>query len=430
MKVEILPFDPSWSIKYNQEAKKIKSICSDNILTIEHAGSTSIDNLASKPVIDIYIGTKSIYNADKIIEDFINMGYVYVKEYENELPFRRFFRKDINGKREFNVHITEADHEFRNSDLMFKDYLILNENVKKDYENLKLKLSKYEWNNVNDYTEAKSSFCSRVKQEALNYFSKLYEKTESIATYNMYNNATEEASKKANFKLFRNNLLTAIKSEIFPGFSLNRVMGLKYIDEDILDTADKFYEGLSGKFALQIPPNALNEKSRLLLNSRDYKYANSWVTFYRNTEPIKTNGTEFKIQEIGKEYALKFGKMLNEVFSFPSEFDEISASVVGSANWYTYMAFDKDRPVGAASIYIDGDFAFLAFANVLPEYRNKGLQHELLKIRIDTARNNRVKWVFLNTADSLPEKPNPSYWNVLRCGFRLLYRRPNFIKVL
>lgn len=430
MKIEILPFDQNWSKKYNQEAEKIKSICSDNILTIEHGGSTSIDNLASKPVIDIYIGTKSINHADKMIDDFISMGYEYVKEYENEMPFRRFFRKDINGKREFNVHITQADHEFRNSDLMFKDYLILNKNVKNDYENLKLKLSKYEWNNVNDYTEAKSSFCRRVKQEALNYFSKHYEKTESIATYNMYSNASGEASEKAKFKLFRNNSLTAIKSEIFQGFSLNRVMGFEYIDEDILDTVERFYEGLSGKFALQIPPIALNEKSRLLLNSKDYKYANSWVTFYRNTEPIKTKGTEFEIKEIGKEYALIFGKMLNEVFSFPSEFDEISALVVSSANWYTYMAFNKDQPAGAASVFIDGEFAFFAFANVLPEYRNKGLQNELLKIRIDTARNNGVKWVFLDTADSLPEKPNPSYWNALRCGFRLLYRRPNFIKVL
>jgi GrpB-like predicted nucleotidyltransferase (UPF0157 family) len=135
MKIEISPYNPEWKAKYLAESEKIKKACGDKILIIEHAGSTSVEGLAAKPVIDIYIGAKSLADAHSMIEPMTSLGYEYVTKFENELPFRRYFRKITNGRREFHIHITPAPHPFRNIDLMFRDYITVNQKAKTEYEN-------------------------------------------------------------------------------------------------------------------------------------------------------------------------------------------------------------------------------------------------------------------------------------------------------
>ena len=133
--------------------------------------------------------------------------------------------------------------------------------------------------------------------------------------------------------------------------------------------------------------------------------------------------------EIGKKHAGIFAYMSNEIFSFPHETDGIFASTIGKNDWIAFMAFNHDVPVGAASVCITGDTAYLSFANVLPAYRRRGVQSALLAKRVDAARERGVKWIVVDTAENSDEHPNPSYWNMLRHGFRLLYNRPNYVKI-
>ncbi len=429
MKVEVVLYNPDWKQKYLTESELIKKACGDKILIIEHAGSTSVEGLAAKPIVDIYIGTKSLADAHAMIEPMLTLGYEYIDKFEDELPFRRYFRKIVNGKRAFHIHATPAPHYFRNIDLMFRDYVSVNPNAKAEYENLKLELAKVEWEDeMLSYNKAKDEVCLRIKKEALNYFGKMYEETEAEATYLTHIYASEEAKQKAKFKMLRDGELTAIRTDIFPGFSLNRALGITEINETFLDRIEDFYKGREGKFALQIPPNVLDESKIDLLKSRGYSYTNSWVTFYRDSSPIETKGTSLTVKEIGKEHAMIFGHMLNEVFSFPHEFDEIAASTTGAKDWVTFMAFDGDIPAGSASVCITGETAYFSFAHVLPEYRRRGIQGELMKKRIDAARKRGAKWIFVDTAENSEENPNPSYWNMLRHGFRLMYHRSNYVK--
>ena len=93
------------------------------------------------------------------------------------------------------------------------------------------------------------------------------------------------------------------------------------------------------------------------------------------------------------------------------------------------MAFDGDKPAGSASVYLSGDSGYLSFGNVLPEYRSRGVQSDLLSRRINAARERGVKWLYVDTGESTDENPNPSYWNILRKGFRMLYHRLNYFKI-
>ena len=429
MKTEVVPYDPAWKEKYLREALAIKKKCGDRILTIEHAGSTSVEGLAAKPVIDIYIGTRTLDDAHSLITPLTELGYEYYKDFEEVLPFRRYFRKFIDGKRSFHIHATPAGHYFRNIDLIFRDYVSVNKAAAKEYEDLKLKLADIDFEEPQGYNHAKDELCLKLKAEALKYFGTMFERTESEATYLMHKFADDASMKKAGFRLLRRDNLTAIRSDIFPGFSLNRALGMSKIDNEFLDSIDDFYSGKSGKYAIQIPPELMNDEKIELLKERNYNYVNSWVTFYRDTSPIESRGTDLDIREVTKENASDFAYMLNEVFGFPHEFDGVISSTVGTEPWINFMAFDGSKPAGSAGICITGETAYLSFANVLPEYRRRGIQGELLKRRIDTARERGVKWVFVDTGEDSEENPNPSYWNILRSGFRLMYNRPNYVRI-
>ena len=58
-KIEVTDYRPEWESMFKEEAKKIKKILGKNCIGIYHIGSTSVKNMASKPIIDIMPDRKS-----------------------------------------------------------------------------------------------------------------------------------------------------------------------------------------------------------------------------------------------------------------------------------------------------------------------------------------------------------------------------------
>jgi GrpB-like predicted nucleotidyltransferase (UPF0157 family) len=249
MKIEISPYNPAWKDKYKTEAAIIKQKCGNHFITIEHAGSTSVEGLAAKPTIDIYIGTKTLLDAHNMINDMTALGYEYVTKYEKALPFRRYFiKKHQNPELEdlYHVHVTPAAHPFRIEDLLFRDYISVNSSARKDYESLKLNLSEIDWEQRIDYNTAKDETCQRIKKESKKFFGELYEQTESKATFLMHKFASKEACRKAKFSMHHKDSVTAVRTDIFTGFSLNRALGFTEMNSDVLYQMEKFFAGKTG----------------------------------------------------------------------------------------------------------------------------------------------------------------------------------------
>ena len=51
--VKLEKYNPKWKDMYLEEEKKLKEMFGDLALAIEHIGSTSIEGLSAKPIIDI-----------------------------------------------------------------------------------------------------------------------------------------------------------------------------------------------------------------------------------------------------------------------------------------------------------------------------------------------------------------------------------------
>jgi len=78
--VKVVPYSYEWKELYIQEEKLLYSLIGKYVLDIQHVGSTSIESLDSKPIIDIAAGVKSlIISILGIILDCIRMHWLSIQ---------------------------------------------------------------------------------------------------------------------------------------------------------------------------------------------------------------------------------------------------------------------------------------------------------------------------------------------------------------
>ena len=153
---------------YQEEEKKIKKILKDNLVFIEHIGSTSIPNLKSKPIIDILISVNSLEDVDLKKNEFEKNGYEYMGEFG--IKNRRYLRKG-GYERTHQIHIFHKDDEFNlNRHLAFKKYLLTHPDVCKEYGDLKEKLALKFPYDIDGYCDGKEEFIKKHEALALKEF--------------------------------------------------------------------------------------------------------------------------------------------------------------------------------------------------------------------------------------------------------------------
>lgn len=167
MKVIISEYSPEWPEMFERERKSLEATIGAGAGIIEHVGSTSVSGLAAKPVIDIMIGLHDFSIADKLVPEIVALGYQYVPEYEEVMPYRRYFRKTAGGTSTHHIHMVQAGGEFWQRHLLFRDYLRAYPDVASAYAVLKKELARLDWDDVNDYADAKTAFIRNIENRAV-----------------------------------------------------------------------------------------------------------------------------------------------------------------------------------------------------------------------------------------------------------------------
>ena len=171
--IRIADYDPDWPLKFQAEKARLLDVIEPYVAAIEHMGSTAVPGLAAKPVIDIMVCVRTLAEADAhCIEPIVALGYEYVPRFEDEMPFRRYFRKDnAAGRRSHQIHLVEIGGEFWERHLLFRDYLRAHPEAAREYEALKSDLAP-QFSNVNEYAEAKGVFVRSIEAKARQWKSK------------------------------------------------------------------------------------------------------------------------------------------------------------------------------------------------------------------------------------------------------------------
>jgi GrpB-like predicted nucleotidyltransferase (UPF0157 family) len=131
--VVIVDADPTWPVQFDQLAADLHAALGRTALSIEHVGSTSVPDLAAKPVIDIDLTVADTRHEDDYVPALVAIGYwLVIREpgwYEH-----RCLRLD---KPRVNLHVWEPDCPEAVRHQLFRDWLRTHPNDRRAYEDAK-----------------------------------------------------------------------------------------------------------------------------------------------------------------------------------------------------------------------------------------------------------------------------------------------------
>ncbi len=152
-----------WKTWYNEEQKRLCGILSGMKARISHIGSTAIENIWAKPIIDILIEVPLENDISQVKGLITQNGYICMAENAQSISFNKGYTENGFAEKVFHLHLR---HWGDNDELYFRDYLNDHPMVARDYEKLKLSLWKCYEHNRDGYTNAKHDFVSEYTQKA------------------------------------------------------------------------------------------------------------------------------------------------------------------------------------------------------------------------------------------------------------------------
>ena len=164
-KVEVVPHDPNWLNLFETESNQIAIALGENAIAIHHIGSTSIEAIYAKPIIDILVKVGSITKVDKQNSSMQLLGYQCMGEFR--IKGRRFFLKDNpGGIRTHHIHIFEIGSIQIARHLAFRDYLNIHIEAALAYSSLKRSLAAKYPDDIEGYMDGKHDFIQEIDRKA------------------------------------------------------------------------------------------------------------------------------------------------------------------------------------------------------------------------------------------------------------------------
>lgn len=161
----LVEHDDKWKIWYNEECQRIYDFLTDDItdVKISHIGSTAIDHIWAKPIIDILVEIPLAEDIRKVKDVIAQNGYLCMSENEKKISFNKGYTENGFAEKVFHLHLRYLGD---NDELYFRDYLNEHPAIAKEYEKLKLSLWKTYEHDRDGYTEAKREFVSEYTKKA------------------------------------------------------------------------------------------------------------------------------------------------------------------------------------------------------------------------------------------------------------------------
>jgi GrpB-like predicted nucleotidyltransferase (UPF0157 family) len=155
--VELAPSDPDWPRRFELLAGELRRALGPDATAIEHVGSTAVEGLQAKPILDIAVGLASEAEADRVIETLEGLGYDFRGDAGAEGGLV-FVLDSIPMRRVAHVHVVRHGDEQWSRYLAFRDRLRSDPAARADYARLKRALANRFPNDRRAYTDGKDAF--------------------------------------------------------------------------------------------------------------------------------------------------------------------------------------------------------------------------------------------------------------------------------
>ena len=157
-----------------EKQKLLNCINKENVIRINHIGSTSVEGLIAKPIVDILLEINTETEIEQLEDILLYNGWLLMSS-ENKpfmkMSFNKGYTKQGFAEKVYHLHVRYYGDW---NELYFRDYLIEHKEVAEEYEELKLGLIEEYEHDRDGYTDAKSDFILKYTQKAKEEYDNKY----------------------------------------------------------------------------------------------------------------------------------------------------------------------------------------------------------------------------------------------------------------
>lgn len=163
--VVLREYDLKYKELFEFERQALLEILGDEVIDIQHVGSTAIPSILSKPILDIVVAVKDIGKIAEIEEKMVKNQYISKGMISGAQDKYQFLKGD-NKKRFCHIYITELNSESWYRYVFFRDYMNSHIEEAYEYERLKEKLARLYPDDRRNYTKHKGDYIDSVIEKA------------------------------------------------------------------------------------------------------------------------------------------------------------------------------------------------------------------------------------------------------------------------
>lgn len=171
-KISIEEYSPAWQQDFYQLRAVYQSRLGSYVIGIEHVGSTSVEGLSAKPILDIDLIVADSLLLKPVIKALEYLDYQYIGDLG--IPGREAFKRasahtptDGSGRTwpAHNLYVCLATSVSLKNHLAFRNYLRSHPAKAKAYGELKRKLAAENPHNISAYVGGKTDFITGILKE-------------------------------------------------------------------------------------------------------------------------------------------------------------------------------------------------------------------------------------------------------------------------
>jgi len=166
--LEISEYRPEWEHMFELEKGRLAVAFGSFAVRIDHVGSTAIEGMRAKPIVDIQISVRELHPISAYKDVMQDLGYTHLSDSPPGDHIYPLFHRPATWPHTHHVHFCElgGDEEWRH--LAFRDWLRSHPEDQRKYSDLKVRLAAEtdleEPSALNRYAHGKSEFVESVER--------------------------------------------------------------------------------------------------------------------------------------------------------------------------------------------------------------------------------------------------------------------------
>jgi GrpB-like predicted nucleotidyltransferase (UPF0157 family) len=160
--VYLAPYDPAWPSQFAHLEALIRATLGDDVLLLEHVGSTSVPGLSAKPVIDMVLVVADSSDEPAYVPRLEEKGFVLRIREPDWYEHRLLKAPGVKG----NLHVFSGGCGEIEKMLLFRDWLRTHAGDRDHYEKTKRELAARIWKYTQNYADAKTEVVLEILARA------------------------------------------------------------------------------------------------------------------------------------------------------------------------------------------------------------------------------------------------------------------------